>query len=80
MCAARVPMLSSRFAQRFELSSATAWGLDRRNRKPGKNFTMPRSIGPVAQKSWLYNFFWTLMAMTLAYVVMTMTVSKCCYR
>ena len=41
---------------------------------------MARAIGPVAQKGWLYNIFWSLMAMTLAYVVMTMTVSKCCYR
>ena len=44
--------------------------------------TMPRTLGPTGAptKSWMYNFFYTLMAMTLAYLVMTLTVSKCCYR
>ena len=31
-------------------------------------------------QGWMYRTFYTLMAMTLAYIVVTMTVSKCCYR
>jgi hypothetical protein len=41
---------------------------------------MGHIVGPAMPQSLLYRTLYTLMAMTLAYLVVTLTVSKCCYR
>jgi len=38
------------------------------------------AIGPAMPQSLVYRTLYALMAMTLAYLVVTLTVSKCCYR